>query len=58
MTVEVVTLGCRLNAYESEVMRREAAAAGLGDTVIVNTCARRGRRSAGSAARGPTPASW
>ncbi len=39
MTVEVVTLGCRLNAYESEVMRREAAAAGLGDTVIVNTCA-------------------
>jgi threonylcarbamoyladenosine tRNA methylthiotransferase MtaB len=34
----VVTLGCRLNAFESEVMRREAEAAGL-DAVIVNTCA-------------------
>jgi threonylcarbamoyladenosine tRNA methylthiotransferase MtaB len=37
--VRVVTLGCRLNAYESEVMRRHAAAAGLGNAVIVNTCA-------------------
>jgi len=35
----VVTLGCRLNAYESEVMRAHAAAAGLDETVIVNTCA-------------------
>lgn len=35
----IVTLGCRLNAYESEVMRRHAADAGLGDCVIVNTCA-------------------
>ena len=34
----VVTLGCRLNAFESEVIRREAGAAGL-DAVIVNTCA-------------------
>ncbi len=34
----VVTLGCRLNAFESEVIRREAAAAGT-DAVIVNTCA-------------------
>jgi threonylcarbamoyladenosine tRNA methylthiotransferase MtaB len=34
----VVTLGCRLNAFESEVMRSEAEAAGL-DAVIVNTCA-------------------
>jgi threonylcarbamoyladenosine tRNA methylthiotransferase MtaB len=34
----VVTLGCRLNAFESEVIRREANAAGL-DAVIVNTCA-------------------
>src|SRR5512144_1614708 len=34
----VVTLGCRLNAFESEVMRREADAAGV-DAVIVNTCA-------------------
>jgi threonylcarbamoyladenosine tRNA methylthiotransferase MtaB len=39
MTVEVMTLGCRLNTYESEVMRREAEAAGLADTVVVNTCA-------------------
>jgi threonylcarbamoyladenosine tRNA methylthiotransferase MtaB len=44
MTVEVVTFGCRLNTYESEVMRRDADAAGLGggvgaDVVIVNTCA-------------------
>ncbi|HEY0441830.1 MAG TPA: tRNA (N(6)-L-threonylcarbamoyladenosine(37)-C(2))-methylthiotransferase MtaB, partial [Xanthobacteraceae bacterium] len=37
--VEVVTFGCRLNTYESEVMRRHAAAAGLGDVVVVNTCA-------------------
>ena len=37
--VRVVTLGCRLNAYESEVMRGHAAAAGLDGAVIVNTCA-------------------
>jgi threonylcarbamoyladenosine tRNA methylthiotransferase MtaB len=37
--VRVVTLGCRLNAYESEVMRRHASDAGLHDAVIVNTCA-------------------
>jgi threonylcarbamoyladenosine tRNA methylthiotransferase MtaB len=37
--VRVVTLGCRLNAFESEVMRGHAAAAGLADAVIVNTCA-------------------
>ena len=36
---QLVTLGCRLNAYESEVMRRHASAAGLDDAVIVNTCA-------------------
>ncbi len=36
---EIITFGCRLNAYESEVMRGHAAAAGLTDTVIVNTCA-------------------
>jgi threonylcarbamoyladenosine tRNA methylthiotransferase MtaB len=39
MSIDVVTFGCRLNAYESEVIRREAAAAGLGDAVVVNTCA-------------------
>ncbi len=37
MTVEVMTFGCRLNTYESAVMR--AHAAGLTDTIIVNTCA-------------------
>ena len=37
--VRIVTLGCRLNAFESEAMRLHAAAAGLGDAVIVNTCA-------------------
>jgi len=35
----ILTFGCRLNAYESEVMRGHAAAAGLNDTIIVNTCA-------------------
>ena len=39
MSVEVVTFGCRLNAAESEVIRREAERAGLTDTVVVNTCA-------------------
>jgi len=37
--VETLTFGCRLNAYESEVMRREAEAAGLGNALIVNSCA-------------------
>jgi len=39
MSIDIVTFGCRLNAYESEVIRREAAAAGLADAVVVNTCA-------------------
>lgn len=37
--VEFVTLGCRLNAYESEAMRGLAAEAGLRDAVVINTCA-------------------
>ncbi|GEM_PF-8444 len=37
--VEVVTFGCRLNAYESEVMRRHARAAGLEKAVVLNSCA-------------------
>ena len=37
MTTEILTFGCRLNAYESEVMRELSA--GVTDTVIVNTCA-------------------
>ncbi|MFN3459561.1 MAG: tRNA (N(6)-L-threonylcarbamoyladenosine(37)-C(2))-methylthiotransferase MtaB [Oceanibaculum sp.] len=39
MSVEIVTFGCRLNSYESEVMKDLAGKAGLTDTVIVNTCA-------------------
>ncbi len=39
MSVDVVTFGCRLNAAESEVIRREAERAGFADTVVVNTCA-------------------
>ena len=37
--IDIITFGCRLNAYESEVMREHASAAGLSDAVIVNTCA-------------------
>ncbi|MGZ8400670.1 MAG: tRNA (N(6)-L-threonylcarbamoyladenosine(37)-C(2))-methylthiotransferase MtaB, partial [Methyloceanibacter sp.] len=37
--LEIITFGCRLNAYESEVMRQQARAAGLSSAVIVNTCA-------------------
>ena len=37
--VEVITFGCRLNAYESELIAAKAKAAGLADAVIVNTCA-------------------
>ncbi len=37
--LDVITFGCRLNAYESEVMRARARAAGLTEGVIVNTCA-------------------
>ncbi|NEW97562.1 tRNA (N(6)-L-threonylcarbamoyladenosine(37)-C(2))-methylthiotransferase MtaB [Rhodopseudomonas sp. BR0G17] len=39
MAVEVVTFGCRLNAFESELIRREAEGAGLADTIVVNSCA-------------------
>ncbi len=37
--VEVVTFGCRLNAYESEQARAAAIAGGLSDAVVFNTCA-------------------
>ncbi len=33
------TLGCRLNAYETEAMKELAAQAGVSDLVVVNTCA-------------------
>ncbi len=37
--VEVITFGCRLNTYESEVMRAEAEKAGLNNAILINTCA-------------------
>jgi threonylcarbamoyladenosine tRNA methylthiotransferase MtaB len=37
--VDVVTFGCRLNAYESEIIRKQAAADGLSDAIVFNTCA-------------------
>ncbi|KRA65837.1 2-methylthioadenine synthase [Caulobacter sp. Root655] len=37
--VAIVTFGCRLNAYESEAIRARAAADGLSDAVVFNTCA-------------------
>lgn len=37
--VEVVTFGCRLNAYESELIKKSATAAGLSNTIIFNSCA-------------------
>ncbi|MFO1172358.1 MAG: tRNA (N(6)-L-threonylcarbamoyladenosine(37)-C(2))-methylthiotransferase MtaB [Hyphomicrobiaceae bacterium] len=36
---DIITFGCRLNAYESEVMKAHAVQAGLGDAVVFNTCA-------------------
>src|SRR6201996_7601540 len=39
MSVEVLTFGCRLNAFESEVISREAQNAGLTDTIVINSCA-------------------
>src|SRR5215469_10592794 len=39
MSVEVITFGCRLNAFESEVIAREAESAGLEQTIVINSCA-------------------
>lgn len=36
---KIVTLGCRLNTYESEVMSQHIKAAGLEDVIVINTCA-------------------
>jgi threonylcarbamoyladenosine tRNA methylthiotransferase MtaB len=36
---EIITLGCRLNAFESEVIREHSRAAGLENTIIINSCA-------------------
>jgi threonylcarbamoyladenosine tRNA methylthiotransferase MtaB len=37
--LDVITFGCRLNAYESEAIRARAEEAGLTDAIVVNTCA-------------------
>jgi threonylcarbamoyladenosine tRNA methylthiotransferase MtaB len=37
--IDVVTFGCRLNSYESEVMKAHVAKAGLDNAIIFNTCA-------------------
>ena len=39
MSVDVITFGCRLNAFESEVIAHEAKLAGLADTIVINSCA-------------------
>ena len=39
MAIDVVTFGCRLNAYESEAIKARAEEAQLRDAVVVNTCA-------------------
>jgi threonylcarbamoyladenosine tRNA methylthiotransferase MtaB len=39
LTLDIITFGCRLNAFESEAIRQHAAAAGLDDAIVVNTCA-------------------
>jgi len=39
MGIETLTFGCRLNAYEGEVMKAEAEKAGLDNAIIINTCA-------------------
>ena len=38
-TPKFTSMGCRLNAYETEAMKELAAQAGLAGAVIVNTCA-------------------
>ena len=37
--LEIITLGCRLNAFESQVMRQLSQSAGLDNAIIINTCA-------------------
>ncbi len=36
---EIITFGCRLNSFESEIIRKQATEAGLEDVVVVHTCA-------------------
>ncbi len=57
MSIDVLTFGCRLNAHESDVIRRNVERAGLDDIVVVNTCAvtaeaaRQGRQAIRAQAR-------
>jgi len=37
--LDIMTFGCRLNGWESEVMRKHAQDAGLSNAILVNTCA-------------------
>jgi threonylcarbamoyladenosine tRNA methylthiotransferase MtaB len=39
MSLEIKTFGCRLNSYESELIKKSAMEAGLTDTIIFNSCA-------------------
>lgn len=39
MATEVITFGCRLNAYESEVIKNNLDKAGMDNAVVFNTCA-------------------
>ena len=39
MSIEIITFGCRLNAFESEVIAREAKQAGFERTIVINSCA-------------------
>ncbi|MBR0779591.1 tRNA (N(6)-L-threonylcarbamoyladenosine(37)-C(2))-methylthiotransferase MtaB [Bradyrhizobium diazoefficiens] len=39
MGVDIVSFGCRLNAFEAEVIRSKAEGAGLSDTIVINSCA-------------------
>src|SRR6202048_4461754 len=39
MSVDIVTFGCRLNAFESEIIRVEAERAGLTETIVINSSA-------------------
>ncbi len=57
MSIDVLTFGCRLNAHELDVIRRNVERAGLDDIVVVNTCAvtaeaaRQGRQAIRAQAR-------
>ena len=53
---EIITFGCRLNTYESEVMREHARDTGLSNTIIVNSV-RPAKRSGAPAAAAPMPGS-